>query len=358
MIYFELKIHYFCIIIETKLDMNEISVSAQSPSNIAIVKYWGKHGNQLPNNPSISFTLSRCHTDTQIKAKQNGTDKYSMRFLFEGKESPRFQEKIGKYLVDNQQYFGFLKGLDLEIESSNSFPHSSGIASSAASMSALVLCLLKIEKLVNQDVTPIDMRKASFLSRLASGSAARSVFPIMSLWGATPSVLDSSDDYAVPLADIVNPVFKTYHDSILIVSNKEKSVSSRVGHSLMNGHPLAEQRYKTARENTERLLKVLKNGDVDEFITIAEAEALQLHEMMATSTPPYKLMEPNTLKIIELVKVFRQESKVPACFTLDAGPNVHLLYPDAFDKQVKQFIKENLLQYCHDNQCIDDIVQQ
>ena len=337
--------------------MNETSVSAVSPSNIAIVKYWGKHGNQLPNNPSISFTLSRCHTETHIKFSQNATENYTMRFLFEGKESPKFQEKIEKYLVDNQQYFEFLKGLDLEIESSNSFPHSSGIASSAASMSALVLCLLKIEKIVNQDVTPLDMRKASFLSRLASGSAARSVFPIMSLWGETPSVPESSDDYAVPLENMVHPVFKSYHDSILIVSNKEKSVSSRVGHSLMNGHPLAEQRYATARANTERLLKVLNDGDLDEFIKIAEAEALQLHEMMATSTPPYKLMEPNTLKIIDLVREFRQDTKIPTCFTLDAGPNVHLLYPDACDKQVKEFVKTNLIQYCHDNQCIDDVVQ-
>ena len=332
-------------------------VSAKSPSNIAIVKYWGKHGNQLPNNPSISFTLSQCYTETHITFNENATDKYSMQFLFEGKESPKFQEKIEKYLVDNQQYFVFLKGLDLKIESSNSFPHSSGIASSAASMSALVLCLLQIEKIVNQDNTPLDMRKASFLSRLASGSAARSVYPVMALWGKTPSIADSSDDYAVPLADMVNPVFKSYHDSILIVSNKEKSVSSRVGHSLMNGHPLAEKRYETARKNTERLLKVLKDGDLDEFVDIAEAEALQLHEMMATSTPPYKLVEPNTLNIIEAVRNFRQETKVPACFTLDAGPNVHLLYPDEYNAQVKQFIKDNLLQYCHENQCIDDVVQ-
>ena len=337
--------------------MNEFSVSAISPSNIAIVKYWGKHGNQLPNNPSISFTLSRCHTETHVKVTKNDTGNYALHFLFEGKESPKFQEKIEKYLIENQQYFGFLKGLDLNIESSNSFPHSSGIASSAASMSALVLCLLQIEKAVNQDVTPVDMRKASFLSRLASGSAARSVYPVMALWGATPSVSNSSDDYAVPLEDIVHPVFKTYHDSILIVSNKEKSVSSRVGHSLMNGHPMAESRYATARKNTERLLEVLKKGDLSEFIDIAEAEALQLHELMATSNPPYKLMEPNTLKIINLVREFRSETKIPVCFTLDAGPNVHILYPDADDARVKNFIKENLLQYCHDNQCIDDIVQ-
>ena len=334
-----------------------MNVTAISPSNIAIVKYWGKHGNQLPNNPSISFTLSRCHTETSVSFEKSADAEFKMHFLFEGKETPKFQEKIEKYLIDNQQYFGFLKGLELEVESSNSFPHSSGIDSSAASMSALVLCLLKIEKLVNNDSTPIDMRKASFLSRLASGSAARSVFPVMALWGATPSVSDSSDEYAVPLADMVHPVFKSYHDSILIVSNKEKSVSSRVGHSLMNGHPMAEKRYATARENTERLLKVLQDGDIQEFIDIAEAEALQLHEMMATSNPPYKLMEPNTLKIIDLIRSFRHNTNIHACFTLDAGPNVHLLYPDAYNTQVKEFIKENLLQYCHDNQYIDDIVQ-
>ena len=337
--------------------MSEFKVSAKSPSNIAIVKYWGKHGKQLPNNPSISFTLSRCFTETSITCKSNDSKSYNLQFLFEGKESPKFKEKIEKYLVDNQQYFDFLNGLDLIVESCNSFPHSSGIASSASSMSALVLCLLKIEKIVNQDVTPVDLQKASFLSRLASGSAARSVYPVMTLWGVTPSVPISSDEYAVPLANMVAPVFQTYHDSILIVSNKEKSVSSRVGHSLMNGHPLAEHRYATARQNTERLLKVLQSGDIQEFMTIAEAEALQLHEMMATSNPPYHLMEPNTQKIIELVKNFRYETKTPLCFTLDAGPNVHLLYPNDCNDTVKQFIKTELLQYCHEYKWIDDKVQ-
>ena len=336
--------------------MNEIAVSATSPSNIAIVKYWGKHGNQLPNNPSISFTLSRCYTDTNILCKKTSGDNYNLHFLFEGKESPKFQEKIEKYLEKNQQYFGFLKGLDLEIDSYNSFPHSSGIASSAASMSALVLCLLQIEKAVNQDDTPIDMRKASLLSRLASGSAARSVYPVMALWGSTPSVPDSSDDYAVPLAEMVHDVFASYHDSIMIVSNKEKSVSSRVGHSLMDGHPLADERYATARKNTEILLEVLKNGDLETFIQIAEAEALQLHEMMATSNPPYKLMEPNTVKIIDMIRDFRRDTKIPVCFTLDAGPNVHVLYPDSCEKAVKEFINSSLVQYCYANRWIDDVV--
>ena len=65
----------------------------------------------------------------------------------------------------------------------------------------------------------------------------------------------------------------------------------------------------------------------------------------------------NTLKIIDVVREFRNDTGIPLCFTLDAGPNVHLLYPDEHNAKIKDFIKDNLLQYCHDNQYIDDIVQ-
>lgn len=334
-----------------------ISVSAKSSSNIAIVKYWGKHGDQLPNNPSISFTLNNCFTYTYIRYdKENAS---GLKFFFDGKESPKFKEKIDKYLEQHLDLFGFSADVvnHLTVESSNSFPHSSGIASSASSMSALVLCLLKLEKALNHDMTPIDLRRASMLSRLASGSAARSVYPVMALWGETHSLTGSSDEYAVPLADIVAPVFKTYHDTILIVSNKEKSVSSRAGHALMNGHPMAEQRYATARYNTGRLLGALKNGNLETFIDVAESEAIQLHELMATSDPAYRLVEHNTLKITDEIGRFRYKKKVPVCFTLDAGPNVHLLYPDEFKNEVAAFVDEKLKHYCFGNQYINDFVK-
>ena len=248
----------------------------RSPSNIAIVKYWGKHGNQLPNNPSISFTLSNCFTETKVTYNENGTDSTNMEFYFEGKENPAFKSKIEKYLLENEQHFSFLKGLDLKIESYNSFPHSSGIASSASSMSALIMCLLAIKY---QD-EPIDLQEASFLSRLASGSAARSVYPLMTVWGETPSLPSSSDEFAIPIGDMLHPVFKTYHDTILIVSSKEKSVSSRAGHSLMNEHPMAEMRYATARKNTEDLLTILKQGDVEGFSLEASNECIS-HKAVA-----------------------------------------------------------------------------
>ena len=190
-------------------------VGWQSPSNIALVKYWGKKGKQIPQNPSISFTLSECCSETFISFEK--ADRLDFRFFFEGKENPAFGAKIEKFLIDYQAFFPFINQLALTVESRNTFPHSSGIASSASSMSAFVMGMVEIESLLVGlstgsralvDSVPepvegqINLQKASYFSRLASGSAARSVFPKMALWGATDCYKDSSDEYAVSLAEV------------------------------------------------------------------------------------------------------------------------------------------------------------
>lgn len=328
-----------------------------SPSNIALVKYWGKRGKQLPQNPSISFTLSECRSETFVTYEK--ADHFEFRFFFDGKENPDFGAKIKKFLLDNQEFFPFINQLHLKVESRNSFPHSSGIASSASSMSAFVMCLLELERSLSLSKgrpIDIDLQKASYFSRLASGSAARSVFPKMALWGKTEAYEGSSDEYAVSLANDIHPVFKTYRDSILIVSGETKSVSSRAGHALMEGNPYAPARYAQANENIKNLLSALKSGELDTFIHITESEALQLHALMMCSNPSYILMKPNTLRIIEEVRNFRNETHIPLCFTLDAGPNVHLLYPESEAEKVEHFIKDHLATYCVENKWIADHV--
>ena len=327
-------------------------VGWQSPSNIALVKYWGKRGKQLPQNPSISFTLSECRSETFIGFEK--ADLFGFQFFFEGKENPAFGAKIEKFLLENQAFFPFINQLRLKVESRNTFPHSSGIASSASSMSAFVMCLLDIEsQLIGKD---IDLQKASYLSRLASGSAARSVYPKMALWGATDCYKGSSDEFAVSLENDIHPVFKTFRDAILIVSGETKAVSSRAGHALMEGNPYAPARYAQANENIKNLLAALKSGDLDTFINITESEALQLHALMMCSNPSFILMKPNTLRIIETVRNFRNETHIPLCFTLDAGPNVHLLYPDSEAEKVEDFIKSELATYCNQGRWIADHV--
>jgi diphosphomevalonate decarboxylase len=340
--------------------IKEGSIHWRSPSNIALIKYWGKHGKQLPRNPSISFTLDAAYTDTLLEYEpKKGVDHgIDLSFFFDGQPKPAFGDKVQKFLESITDIFPFLRQLKITIKSNNSFPHSSGIASSASSMSALALCLCSLEDeffgTLKDDVA--FRQKASYVARLGSGSACRSIFEGLGLWGATGEVESSSDLYAVPMIDEVHDVFSTYHDAILIVSQGSKSVSSRAGHALMDGNLYAESRYKQAKQNLHNLLGALQSGDVDVVGQLSESEALTLHALMMSSNPPYILMKPNTITLIEEVRRFRQETKLPLYFSLDAGPNLHLLYPDSIKQEVDNFITSELVSYCEEGRWIEDKV--
>lgn len=331
----------------------------RAPSNIALVKYWGKYGQQLPRNASVSFTLKNAFTETAVKyySKTKADNNIDIQFLFEGKANPKFAEKIHKFLESIVPHFPFLPYLTLEISSQNSFPHSTGIASSASSMAALALCLTTIEEQLNGDMLARSfLEKASMIARLGSGSACRSVYPYLAVWGQHDAIQDSSNEYAVPFYEQVHPTFKTFKDAILIVSSDEKSVSSRAGHALMEGNPFADSRYSQAKTHLTTITDCLKYGDLEKFGEIVENEALTLHALMMCSTPSYMLMLPNTLKIIDLIKTFRTEKAVPLYYTLDAGPNVHLLYPVGNAVEVETFIQQALLPYCEQQKVIFDEV--
>ena len=160
-------------------------------------------------------------------------------------------------------------------------------------------------------------------------------------WGEHPQINNSSDFYATNLTAI-HPNFSQMMDAILIVDDQPKKVSSSLGHSLMKNHAYAENRFLQAKENTGNIIKTLYNGDFEEFIKIAESEALALHAMMMTSANYYLLMKPGTIHAIEKIINFRQTTKVPVCFTLDAGPNVHVIYPEAFKMEVLDFLNNEL----------------
>lgn len=332
----------------------------RSPSNLAIIKYWGKYGVQLPRNPSISFTLANSFTETILDygPKQTDEDGIDLQMEFNGTEDVKIQQSTHAFLQKMLPYFPFLNQLSLKIRTANSFPHAAGIASSASGMSALSLCLCSLEDRffgTLGDPETFD-RKASYISRLGSGSACRSIFPYMSLWGEYRPVEGSSNEYAIPMEDHIHEVFKGYHNAIMIVSSQEKSVSSRAGHALMEDNPYADARYRQANERMERLLQILKDGDTQAFCTIAEEEALTLHALMMASTPSYTLLHPNTLKMIECIREYRAQTGHPVCFSLDAGPNIHLLYPDSIKEEVQLLIDSALVPLCERGFWIKDWV--
>ncbi len=304
----------------------------------------------------MSFGLSEAFSQTTIQYASRKSDQAVHGFSFEGKKNPAFAEKVLRFLDHLDPIFPFLKQLDLQIESRNSFPHSAGIASSASSMSALALCLCSIEQEVVgslQDENEF-YTKASFVARLGSGSASRSVYAGYSVWGEFVELIESSNEYAVPFTYEVHPLFMDLRDSILIVSDSEKAVSSRAGHALMNGHPYAEARIAQSKQNMSWLIAALQQGDTDRFIEVVENEAMSLHGLMMSSKPWYFLLHPNTLRILEKVRTFREQSGLFICFTLDAGPNVHLLYTQEDESQVRDFIEKELLAYCHNQKIIHD----
>src|SRR5690606_21055301 len=191
----------------------------------------------------------------------------------DGKKEAGFEPKILRFFQRIDNYLPFLKEYRFRIETTNSFPHSSGIASSASGMSALALCLMEMEQQLNPSFdSEFFNQKASFLARLGSGSAFRSVEGPLTVWGKHPEIHGSSNLFERKYPFEVHANFDNYQDTILLVDKGEKQVSSTVGHDLMHNHPFAEQRFAQANSNMEKLIPVLKEGNLDEFVKIVESE--------------------------------------------------------------------------------------
>jgi diphosphomevalonate decarboxylase len=334
---------FICTAYNTSSLEEKTSIIQEAPSNIALVKYWGKLPKQIPMNPSVSFTLnqSKSITKADITKKEKGQNPISFEFKFEGKPKKSFEPKILQYLQNISPYVPFIKDFHFIFDSHNSFPHSSGIASSASGFAALSKIIIELEKKISTDQKTPDFwtKKTSFLARIGSGSAARSIEEPVTIWGEHPQISQSSDLYAIKPDFPIHKVFENYQDSIVLVEKEEKKVSSTAGHQLMNNHPFRELRKNQAFKNTIKILDILKNGDLNAFIELVENEALNLHAMMMTSKPNYILMQPETLHIIHQLREYRKKTGSKACFTLDAGANVHVLFPQKESQEVKNFLK-------------------
>jgi diphosphomevalonate decarboxylase len=339
----------------------EITATWQAPSNIALIKYWGKHGNQLPNSPSLSITLNNAFTITKVKAlnKENiseNENSINLEYLFEGQRVSGFENRVKVFFEKVLPELPFLSNLNIFVDSSNTFPHSAGIASSASSMAALALCLTELEqqhtgKVLSEKDFYI---RASTLARLGSGSASRSVFGGWVSWGKSEAISCSSDEYAMPLTLPVHPVFQNPGVAIMIVNSTPKGISSSKGHQLMDRHPFAHARYQQSHAHLSQLLDILKSGNFELFANIVENEALTLHSLLMTSSPEGMLMKPASLQIIGEVRSFRKITGTPVCFTMDAGPNVFLIYPGDARGKVIPFIEESLVDLCENGRWLDD----
>lgn len=337
---------------------DEFTTKWECPSNIALIKYWGKKANQIPCNPSLSFTLSEAKTITSMTAVLHQKEHVELAFYLENQRNEKFEQRIKIYLETLEPLLGFISKYRFTFHSSNTFPHSSGIASSASGFGALSLCITEMfEHILEEEFQEERFKKrASYLARLGSGSACRSLYGGLAVWGKSTKFPNSSDDFAVPYPQKSQSVFSNFCDFILLVDKGVKKVSSSVGHALMNNHPFAEQRFLQADENLSRIADAIENDNVEDFGALVELEALTLHAMMLTSSPSFMLFRPNTISILEKIREEREQNGTQLYFTLDAGANVHLLCPIAEEKNVENFVKQKLLPFCENENYLCDKV--
>ena len=340
--------------VKKRPDLGEVFNAAwQSPSNIALVKYWGKKEGQLPVNPSLSMTLNLAVTRTRVTAVYKATRQgliavngdYAHPFI------PKMQGLLNR-LVSEIPCLGLLS---FQAETSNTFPHSTGIASSASGISAFTLCVLDIAcKMMHVELSPDEWRlSASRASRIGSGSACRSVFGGYAVWGTSPLIPGSSDEFAVSVNSRVHQAFTSLHDAIMVVTAKQKEMPSSKGHQSMNTHPFLPGRILQANRNLGDVLHALSVNDFEQLCMVAENEALSLHALIMSANPPVILMQPATLEIIRRVREARNNG-LPLFFTLDAGANVHILYPGDAAPEVEKFISEELSCLCENGRGIFD----
>jgi diphosphomevalonate decarboxylase len=321
------------------------SASWKSPSNIAIIKYWGKKEGQIPVNPSLSMTLDKAVTQTRVDAFLSGGTEGLLSV--NGDNHHSFLPKLNKLFQWLTIEIPLLKKYSFRVETTNTFPHSTGIASSASGMSAFTLCMLTLAEKITGRTIPEEqwMQLASRVSRMGSGSACRSLFGGFTLWGETPFYEGSSDDYAVPINGQVHPLFQNLHDAIVVVSEKNKEISSSLGHSLMQEHPFKDNRIVQTRKHLKEVLDALRTGDFEHLVKVAENEAMALHALIMTSDGNPILIEPATLLILKKIQQARK-SGLALFYTLDAGPNVHIIYPGKEKEAAENFILSELVPLC------------
>lgn len=315
---------------------------AEASSNIALIKYWGKKGLQLPMNTSLSFLLPSARTRTRARARLlEPNENFGFDFYLNERPFPSFKPKIEKFFSRIAPYVPFVKKYFWVIESENNFPHGAGIASSASGFAALARLLINLEsRLLNREYSERVRAKTSFIARLGSGSASRSIARRLAVWGRHPMIPGSNDWYAVEFPFEIHPVFSDMRDMILLLQTDEKAVSSSRGHALLEKHPFKVRRIEQAQENAGRMVNALRQGDWETFGKITESEALSLHALMMTSEPYYILMQPSTLEWIRRIWQIREEKHWPVWFSLDAGANLHLIFPGRITASLRQHYPE------------------
>ena len=285
---------------------------AKAPANIAFIKYWGKKNEELrlPMNNSLSMNLSEIFTITMVRFDH----KLKRDTVYIDGNPAKNQDKHRVIThVDRIRHLGNID-TPVEVESKNNFPPGTGMASSASGFAALTMAAAAAANL------RLSKKKLSILARLGSGSACRSIPDGFVEWKTGES---SDDSYAV---SIFQPNYWEIRDVIAVVGENSKKMSSTEGHAFSESSPFFRARIKGMKKKAITMKNAIRDKNFIEFGELLEAEAINMHAVMMTSTPALYYWTPETLRVMLAVGDWRNEG-ISCYFTIDAGPNVHVICP-------------------------------
>lgn len=295
-----------------------MKATAIAPANIAFIKYWGKKDEELrlPTNGSISMNLSNLLTTTTVEfSSKYKSDEILINNKIDEKENKRvenFLDKVRQMAKSN---------LRAKVVSENNFPKSGGLASSASGFAALTVAATASIGL------NLSKEELSILARIGSGSACRSIPHGFVEWF-------EGNDSQSSFAQSIHPVdYWNILDIIVIFQKGDKKITSTDGQKLVKTSLFFKERLNNIKNKIENIKELIKQKDFINFGELVEKEALELHAIMLISDPPILYLQPKSIEIIQAVWQWRSEG-LSVYFTIDAGPNIHLICQEKDQKQL------------------------
>lgn len=302
-----------------------MQATAQAHPNIAFIKYWGDQDPELriPVNGSLSMNLDCLYSRTTVEFDQE-LDKDEL--LIGGQRPDDMAvSRVSRFLNRVRELADF--AICARVSSENNFPTGSGIASSASGFAALSLAASFAAGL------ELDQQALSRLARRGSGSACRSVPGGFVEW------LPGNDDDSSYSISVVAHDHWDLRDCIAIASREHKSTGSTSGHNLAGTSPFQAARVADAERRLDLCREAIINRDFQAFAEVVEMDSNLMHAVMMTSQPPLYYWQPATLDVMQSVIEWRSTG-IPVCFTIDAGPNVHVITTSEYSDGVMEKLEQ------------------
>lgn len=309
-----------------KAEPVSLGATACANANLALIKYWGNADNdlRLPANGSISITLDGLQTKTSVCFMRNAD---SDVVVIDGAAA---SDSSAKRVVKQLDVVRRLAGSTLfaQVESTNSFPSSAGLASSASAFAALSMAATTALGLT------LSSHELSALARLGSGSAARSIPGGFVEWR-------TGTTHEMSYAETIAPANHwSLVDVIAIVSEEPKRIPSADGHRIAPTSPLQDARVRSAPERLAACRTAIQHRDFQALAQVAALDSVIMHAVMMTSDPPLFYWEPATFAVMKSIRGWRRDG-LEVFSSIDAGPHVHCVCPHESAASVQDLLAQH-----------------